>query len=260
MEVAVNASDDPLAACAAAREQMLDRLHLSAGQIAASDVTFHCKECRAWFERARNHGRALAELQRLSAATFAQAAWVELDGRVVAELQAGCRQERAAAALSALERVSAPAELEAMVASVVRSGAPLHAPAPGELDFRVAQELVSDRGARIGRQISALPRFSPPADLEGRVQQVLARGPSSDSLPIQRWMAIAATLLVVFGAASMIERRARSSEPTYPFRVVHVESTASLDPFVRGLLSASSGGVLDLPSSATRNSPGEQGR
>jgi len=255
----VKAPDDPLAACAAAREALLDLLHRSRGQAEAREVEFHCVHCRSWFGRARLLGQALAALPRVPTAPETQAAWTELDGRVVAELQAGRRQERAAASLSSLKRASAPAELEALVVAAMDSGAVLRHPAPGELDTRVASEIASSGQARIARQVAALERVAPPFELQGRVQAVISRVPRSDSLPIQRWLAVAATLLVVFGAASMVERSVRDPAPEYPFRVVHVESAASLDPFVRGLLAASSGGVLDLPASSARAS-GEQRR
>jgi hypothetical protein len=249
MEDAVNSPGEH-SACDIAREALLDQLDRS-GQAIVPLEAFHCGACQAWFERALSHSDALARLPRASSGP-------ELDGRVVAELHAGCRQERAGLALAALAPLRAPAELDQWVAVALRTESPIRHRAPEQLEERVASELVSPGSERIARQLASLQRFSSPGDLEQRVIRVLARAPRSDSLPIRRWVAIAATLLVVFGAGSLIERAGQPSPPTYSFRVVHVESTASLDPFARGLLAASSGGVLGLPTPSSDGNSGEQ--
>lgn len=249
----MSASGAHRSACDAAREVLVAGID-PGGQPASLPETFHCDACHAWFERALAHGRSLSSLPRAAAARDSvaiAAALAELDGRVVAELHAGCRQERAGAALTSLQRVSAPRELDAWVAGALHSDVPQRRSAPSELATRVALELASGGELRIGRQIASLQHRSAPAELEGRVLRVLASNPRSD-LPIRRWIAIAATLLLVFGVASTIQRSSGSRVPRYPFQVVHVESAASLSPFALSLLSASSGGVLDLPSGASK--------
>ena len=87
-------------ACRAAREALLDRLDRSDLGV-QQPLGFHCDACRVWFERAKAQARALSALSRFSSVPDAQsgvgacAELVALDGRVVAELHAGCRQERA---------------------------------------------------------------------------------------------------------------------------------------------------------------------
>ncbi|HTF88316.1 MAG TPA: hypothetical protein VK843_07895 [Planctomycetota bacterium] len=216
------------AVCQLAREGLLDFVDPS-GPTRAMPQAFHCDACRAWFERAGSQARAIHSLPRRVADM------APLDGLVVAELNAGRRQERAGAALAALQRLQVPSELDALVKDQLgraRRGA------PAELEGRVALELQAGAGPRIERQLGRLARLSAPAELDLRVAGSLADSPRSDGVPMRRWIAIAATLFVVFGAATLV--RQLRHEP-YTFRVVHTSSTASLDPLALGQLSAVSG-------------------
>ncbi|MEO6708513.1 MAG: hypothetical protein ABI054_05200 [Planctomycetota bacterium] len=216
------------AACQLAREGLLDFVDPT-DPTRAKSAAFHCDACRAWFERACSQAGALHSLPRRTADML------PLDGLVVAELNAGRRQERARTALSALQRLQVPAELDAMVSDQLgraRRGA------PAELERRVALELQAGAGPRIERQLAGLARLSAPAELELRVAGSLAKSTRSDLVPMRRWIAIAATLFVVFGGATLV--RQLREEP-YTFRVVHTSSTASLDPLALGQLSAVSG-------------------
>lgn len=224
--------------CRAARESLVELLDRT-GRLSASAApkSFHCAACEAWFQRCWRQARALGALPRLQVEPKA------LAGRVVAELNAGCRQERAADALTHLERVGAPRELDALVGE---SFGRMSREAPGELDQRVAAELLSGAGLRAERQLSALARFAAPAELERRVARDLAASAHIGSLPGRRWLALAAAILVLIGAASLVRLVGWGQRPSYPFRVVHSESTASLDPFARSLLSGVSGGSIEV--------------
>lgn len=247
-------------ACQAAREELLASLDRSR-IVQQLPPSFHCDACRLWFERARGHARALGSLLPRVLAVAVEPSLAPLDGRVVAELNAGRRQERAAAALVSLKRLEVPASLEAVVAAELDGDAGhTRKQAPGELDLRVALELSGSATARIARQLGALDRYAPPAELEGRVRRVLSMGPRSDSLPIRRWIAVAATLLAVFGVASMLQHPGQEPASHYDFRIVHVDSTASLDPFTKGLMSASFGSVLDVPAQSGGSRAEEQRR
>ncbi len=233
---------NPLA-CQAAREGMLDYIEFigptSRGK--GSPTVFHCANCRAWFERARSHASAMALISRRVVDS------TPLDGLVVAELNAGRRQERAAAALASLKRLEVPPELAALVqarmAGAMRS-------APDELGRRVALELASGSGPRIERQVSAMARLAAPAELDARVARSLAEYSHAESLPLRRWIAIAASLFVVFGAATLLRQSGLFQTRHYSFRVVHTESTASLDSVSRAQLSGLLGGLLDVPGEA----------
>lgn len=218
---------------------MLD-LMLVADRSADPEV-YHCDACRSWFERARRQAHVMAELSR---PTFDSAS---LEGLVVAELNAGRRQERAAAAFASLERLAAPADLDDLVRDRL-FGAP--STAPEELERRVALDLALGPGPRVGRQLSNLDRLDVPSELDERVARSLANLGRSDVRPMRRWIAIAAGLFVVLGAAAIAWKAGSRQVKRYEFAVVHVDSVNQLDPFARNLLSVVSGGIADLPGEA----------
>ena len=229
-----SSGDSVGAACQAARQSLVEFVGPS-GQAYALPQGFHCEACRAWFERSRMQARAMNLLPRRIAELNA------LDGLVVAGLNAGCRQERAAQALVLLGRREVPAELDVRVSErfgrIVRG-------APDELDQRVAHELEGGAGLRAERQVSALARLAAPAQLDRLVESALARSLRSDRLPLRRWIAIAATLLIAVGVASIARQAGWGAHKAYEFTVVHT-STASLDPFARSQYSGVSGRWLD---------------
>ena len=222
--------------CQVAREMLIERIG-SAGNLLAAPLEFHCSACHAWFDRSLAQARALNALPRRIAELNS------LDGLVVAELNAGCRQERAAAALTSLERVGAPRELDKLVSESLGRAVRV---APRELDQRVANELSAGAGLRAERQVSALARLAAPAELDALVGRALSQSARTDGLPLRRWIAIAATLFVVVGAASLVRQAGLGEPRPYELRVVHTESTASLDPFSRSLLSGVTGGAIGL--------------
>ncbi len=222
--------------CQVARELLVERIG-SAGNLLASPREFHCSACQVWFERSLAQARALNALPRRIAELHS------LDGLVVAELNAGCRQERAAAALTSLERVDAPCELDLLVSEYL--GRAVHE-APRELDQRVAKEISAGAGLRAERQVSALERLAAPAALDAIVGRALTQSARPHGLPLRRWIAVAATLFVVVGAASLVRQAGLGKPKPSEFRVVHTHSVASLDPFTRSLLSGVTGGAIEL--------------
>jgi len=99
-------------------------------------------DARAALARARAHARALAALPRPSAPA-------ELDGRVVAAIHAGHREDRAAAFLASLAPESAPDALRGRVAREIVTGAP--AALDRLVESRVAAEM------RAGEALPAPP-------------------------------------------------------------------------------------------------------
>lgn len=109
--------------------------------------------------------RALASLGRLRAPE-------DLDGRVVAALQAGYREERAAAAVRSLPRVDVPVELTARVRRLAErsfSQDPERR-APRVLDLLV-EEAIADHPAGVTRgKLGGLTRSAVPSPLEDGLQ------------------------------------------------------------------------------------------
>ncbi len=222
--------------CQAAREMLVERIG-SAGNLLAEPREFHCSACKAWFDRSLAQARALTALPRRIAELSS------LDGLVVAELNAGCRQERAASALTSIRRVTAPRELDMLVSESLGR---LVRAAPRELDQRVANEISAGAGLRAERRVSALARLAAPTELDALVGRALTQTARPDGLPLRRWIAIAATLFVVVGVASLVRRSGLGKPGPYEFRVVHADSIANLDPFARSLLSGVTGGAIEL--------------
>ena len=121
----------------------------------------------------------------------------DLEGRVVAALQAGHRQARAAQAVAELGRVSSPQALDQAVdaefeetvelelAELELDGASVDAPegaddglarlpVPGVLDRLVAEELAAPSQARARRYLGSLRRRHAPEELRMRVGLILA--------------------------------------------------------------------------------------
>lgn len=221
----------------------------------AAPGPFHCDACRDWFGSARRHAAVLGGLTRLS---------VEFDGRVVAELNAGRRQDRAVAALRWMRRREVPLELDVLVRQELRR-ASLAADfdsgedaigrgfgdrsAPAELDRRVAAEFLAAALAGGGRPLKGLPRLPVPAELDARVGADLRRQGLAEDVPLRRWLVAAAALLTVAALGAMWQASERAGKRgSRDFQVVRANSLADLDPLARGLLSAQLGGAMELAS------------
>lgn len=237
-------------ACLAARELLLGDLVLPTRPV------MHCEACAQWFERARRQALALGSLARLTVEPRL------LDGRVVAELNAGARQERAAATLALLSRASAPESLREGVAERLMRLPPR---APRELDQRVAVELSGRTEPRVERALGVLTRRTAPLELDRRVAQgflaaagTRVPGPTASRGPLRpalRWLPLAAGLVLAVGAISLAARDRLFRGEDYGFQVVHTASVADLDPFSRGLLAGASGWVDAPTSQASPGSP-----
>jgi len=96
----------------------------------------------------------------------------DLDGRVVAALQAGRREERAVTALRSLARVDAPTELTARVRRLAErsfSDDPEHR-APRVLDRLVEEEIADHPASVTKRMVGGLTRHVAPSSLEDGLQ------------------------------------------------------------------------------------------
>jgi hypothetical protein len=99
--------------------------------------------------------------------------------------------------------------------------------------------------------LRGLERLSAPPELEERVRRSLAGPRRFIVIPMhRRLVTIAATLIVVLGAAAVAwNAGARRAKP-YEFAVVRVSSVNQLDSFAQSFFSVVSGGIPDLPGEA----------
>ena len=204
-----------------------------------------CSDCAAYAERLARAARALGALERRRAP-------LELDGVVVAALEAGARQDRAARVLSSLGRLAAPElaellpELGDELDVIEGTAAAARLRAPPELERLVAEELQDPAAARARRYVASLPRFAAPAELAQR----LTTGTQGLRAPLamgrshawsRRSLAAAAVLafLLLLGPLRSPE------EPRPRLRLVpaRLADTESLDAYARSLIGGLSGGL-----------------
>ncbi|MGD2017659.1 MAG: hypothetical protein PVJ89_06075 [Planctomycetota bacterium] len=140
---------------------------------------------------AEGHVRALRSLPRLEAPA-------ELDGRVVASLEAGFRQDRAADHVAGLPRVGAPEELTERVAAEVGRGLE----APAVLDRLVAERVEAPAQGMVRSMAGRLERKQAPAELDERVLR-------SEPGPSRRLRRVA----VALGAAAVVLLLVRFGQP-----------------------------------------------
>ena len=187
-----------------------------------------CPACRHEFERAR---RRVAFLRGLPAVPAPR----DLDGLVVAALQAGARQDRAIRALRSLPSVPAPTGLFERV----------HGPrAPAVLDRLVGEDLADPHKALARRYAGGLRRLRAPDDLARRVDgHAPRRRPATFAAAV---LAVAALVLVV-GVLFLARPDVPSATPdARPVLVVQrVDSLRGLDPLAGQIVSGLTGGVLD---------------
>ena len=135
-----------------------------------------CPDCADYLARVVRGVGALSKLSRLPAPA-------ELEGCVVAALQAGARQERAVRAFGSIARLEAPedvdggAEVEAeLAARLPRLTRPARLSAPDELERLVAAELADPAAFRVRRHVGGLGRLEAPTELDRAVAERLAAG------------------------------------------------------------------------------------
>lgn len=210
--------------CAAARERILEH-----GTAAGGSHVEACASCRAFAASAEALGRALAAVPRRPAP-------IALDGRVVAALQAGHRQERAVGQVSSLEGLEAPEALSRGLDRALSGGSalPRH-PAPAVLERLVREELADPVAARARRHLGALPRRAAPEELRKRLERDLARRAGPRRRGARVGLTLAAVVLALVGAARLLP----TSEPTrrqllpLEFEIVRGASPADLSPMAR---------------------------
>jgi hypothetical protein len=249
--------------CQALRDELLAAGLPDAATSAPPEVREHvgtCSECAAWAERAARVAHGLQALPR-------PALPAELEGRVVAALQAGHRQARAAQALADLGRVSSPPDLDqavdaelgevlepdAVEARECAGEALARQPVPGVLDRLVAEELASPSQARARRYLGSLRRRRAPDELRLRVGLVMAdragilAGPGSRSLGLQTGIGLlVAALLVVIGAFVLRPPVREPSLDGPQIVIERVADPADLPPIAAALFDGASGGLLSV--------------
>lgn len=207
-----------------------------------------CAACERWARGVEVRERALGDLTRLSVPR-------ELDGAVIAALEAGFRQDRAVGALLGLGRVASPPELEGALADrfsqreassdVGPGGAAASLPAarrlraPAVLADLVAEELRDPAAHRVRRFVGSLERLAVPDEL---AERLAAQDWSRTRRSLARPVAVLALLAAVVSVAFLT---LREPEPRrYDFVVEVVDDPARLSGMAAGLLDGVSGGVL----------------
>jgi hypothetical protein len=215
-----------------------------------------CAACAAWMRSATRLLPELAGLERMAAPS-------ELEGRVVAALQAGYRQVRVVAAVADLGRVSSPPELDQAVdaelegSSAERSAdSPARLRVPGVLDRLVSEELADLSRARARRYLGSLRRRRAPEELRLRVAGALQSAATTAAqrlnvrqgtrgLPMRFALGLAAAGALVGFGALLSERSASNAAELQPEPIVErVTDPLELSPFAAALLDGASGGLF----------------
>ena len=241
--------------CREFRDQVLARLTEERGGGAgrAGGHGSDCEPCAAWAARVDAHARAFASLPRLELPR-------DLDGRVVASMFAGQRQDRAAEALASLPRAKPPADLDQGVHRLARRGGADDAAlerlrAPDVLTRLVAEELADPSRAVVARQVGGLERLAVPTELDERLRKLLradpiAPGRRAGSRSLRRWGSAAAAAVVL--AVGVLAGRQWMGTPSslgpvetggataqFDFEVLQARSAADLPAFARSFVADS---------------------
>lgn len=205
-----------------------------------SALTAHLKSCAACSAALARFESHIAAMSRLAPRTAPR----ELDGLVVAAMQAGFRQDRAVTALSNLSRQAMPSDIRP------EFHAPKIEPAPRDLDRRVIGELEDPKRAIARRLVGQLERQDVPRTLEERLAVMAGRLPSEVRRARDRRRALAfagSVALVLVGIVSILSFVGRGQVEAREPRIVieRVNSPANMDPVVQATFAMVSGGVLD---------------
>ena len=210
-----------------------------------------CEPCERWARRVEARERALSGLERRRAPA-------ELEGAVVAALEAGFRQDRVVDAVLGLGRVSSPraldhalsGELTARESYSDRAGelpgslpAARRLRAPAELADLVSEELGDPAGHRARRFVGSLQRLTAPAELAERLAAqdwTRARRPALRPLGALGLGALAVAIL----ALGFALRDEAPRQPRYDFVVEVVDDPAQFAGLGAGMLDGVSGGFL----------------
>lgn len=220
-----------------------------------------CPDCAMWLERQGRVAGVLGSMDRLVTPS-------ELDGLVAEGLSVG--NGAILGALRGLERLEAPEQLDDLLArslvaeaeteftadtqleipawTALLSGLEPQA-APAVLDRLVDEELADASQALTRRFAGGLFRKASPRALSSRVAKDLdTPAATRTGISRYRWLPLssaAAAALLIWMASPVLFKDA--PKPTPRFRVVHVESLASMDPLARSLVEGFAGGrVLSM--------------
>ena len=226
------------------------RILAHAGDASAfeDDLRAHVAGCAVCADVASRAARAVEHVRALERRPVPET----LDGRVVAALHAGHREERVAAELRALRRASVPRELES---KLFVDPAAARSDAPRVLERLVAEDLADPGRVAARRAARRLERLRAQESLLARVDAAIRAGePRRRARPA----AIAAVVALALGCAGWLVSRARTaSEPRYRFDVVYAKSLDGLEPITLGFLSGVSGGVADVAARRASSVEGE---
>jgi hypothetical protein len=237
-------------ACHRFREDLHDAFVADPASLAHAES---CDECAALAARVGRVARAVMELEQRTAPAA-------LDGRVVAALEAGVREERAVRAVCDLEREPLPESLERAVElaaelenTELANGLDTERhPVPTVLERLVGEELADPQRATVRRFVASLPRRPAPTELEARVHADLIQAPDRPGLrpTFGRRLVLVSSALAA-GLLAMVLFRpfftsSTTTERARPFRVeaATVDDIQALDPFARGLIENVGGGML----------------
>ena len=186
-------TDLPPAAAASVELPLAARAHLG-----------RCPVCAVLWRRHAAVREALRSLSSMRAPA-------DLEGRVVAALETGFREDRVVARVRAMAPMRAPAELDRRVRALFSPN-----PAPEVLDRLVEARLEAERRAALRR----------------RLGRRLLQG---------------AGLAAVAVVTSLLLREPRTERGSYDFEIVRLESSndAVLDDASRGLIDGLTGGIVE---------------
>jgi hypothetical protein len=207
-----------------------------------------CESCARWVASFERQVAALVELPRRQVPA-------SLEGRVVAALHQGYREDRAISELSQVGGPGAPAELDASLEdlfSELRAEGLLAAPeVPSELETRVDEDLRDLPGAISAHMLGKLESLSAPDSLAARIEADLAasqgtQAPRTLSLTVKRrlaaGLAAAAGLAIWAGLGQNTELV--SPPALTPLVVISVDAGSDLSPAARRLFNSLTGGAL----------------
>jgi hypothetical protein len=171
----------------------------------------------------------------------------DLEGRVVAALNSGHRQDRVMRWLGRLGRAQAPEALRARVRRLAEQ--PFALPgvsAPPVLDRLVEEEVRDPQHTQVRRMTARLERRRAPRGLARRLES-LGRGDEAAPVRRSRLLPLAALLVAVGLAWGGLRRLAGDGTveaKEWPFRVVRLQSVEDADPVTQELLDTLGAGML----------------
>ncbi len=195
-----------------------------------------CVACGAQWKRLKLAGEIVASLPRRPAPP-------ELEGRVVASLHAGQREDRAVRTMRGLTRLMTPDELSSAV-SMAYGG---EERAPALLERRLADDQADPGGTAARRACVRLRRIPAPPELARRLSADFQDQPAdSRARLLPRGLialAVAAGLLFVVQLSRGPIGPDAGPEPLLRFEIRTVESAAALDPWARAIFDDFTGGA-----------------